>query len=128
MRTVGPVAIKTSSGQSGGFAAGLESNGRLASDQPARHRKIKAGPQCIARKAQCARIAAPGHGRTAFTRSSFQLLPNAGPPDGAVPRRRTGTERLPDLTNAKSVASTGYLDAKGIVSGTALLIETRGVL
>lgn len=123
VRTVGPVAIKTSSGQSGGFAAGLESNGRLASDLAQRaiarsswstmHRE-----ESPVRQDRSALMVGP------LSPQLFQLLPERGP-DGAVRVDATPSD-LPDLTNAKSVASADYLDAQGNRVGTALLIETQG--
>lgn len=123
VRTVGPIALMTSSGQSGGFAAGLESNGRLASDLAAR---------AIARSTGWSQRR--GDGSVGTSRSAlitgpdapqlFNLLPETGP-DGSVRIDATPSD-LPDLTNAKSVASADYLDSNRNRVGTALIIETEG--
>ncbi len=123
VRTIGPVAVRTSSGQSGGFAAGLESNGRLASDLAARAvaRSGWSGPEskdgsvAARRSALAVGPAAP---------QLLLLLPESGP-DGSTRVDATPSD-LPDLTNAKSVASADYLDQKGNRVGTALILETQG--
>ncbi len=123
VRTVGPLAVRTSSGQSGGFAGGLESNGRLASDLAARAiaRSSWSSMQRSEERLTSARSALQVGSSAA---QLFGLLPDSGP-DGSIRVDATPSD-LPDLTNATSVASADYLDAKGSRVGTALVIETRG--
>lgn len=123
VRTFGPIAVRTSSGQSGGFVAGLESNGRLAGDLAARAIARSTWSQA---GVSDARRSPPSP--AAVSESSaphfLGLLPQSGP-NGARRVDVTPTD-LPDLTNAKSVASADYLDSSGQRVGSVLLVETVG--
>lgn len=122
-RLMGPLAVRTSSGQSGGIAGGLESNGRLASSLARRAiaRSSWAGVRGQEADTGSVSAALDNGGASPFLLS---LLPATGP-DGAAPVNATPGD-LPGLTNAKAVASADYLDRAGSRVGTVLLVETAG--
>lgn len=117
---IGPVAVTTSSGGSGGETSGLESNGTLGAALARRElsRSSLVGPVVNDEATLGAAVAALGGG------ALHALLPAIGPAD-STPVDVTPTDLLA-LTNAWEVASADYFDDDARRAASVLLLETRG--
>ena len=118
--TIGPVAVRTSSGGSGGEDSGLESNGDL-SDQLA-HRAITRRRY---READHRRVTALAQ-HLGDTADLVPWFPQVGPGQSAPTTASPGD--LPALTNAESVYAVDYFDGGGARVASALMLRTKGAV
>ena len=123
----GPVAVRTSSGSSGGEDSGLESNGRLSSQLAQRQvsrryniTRLPDGIEDLSEKRLWPRVSYLG----SRSRQLSQLAPTEGPAKTAA--LNVTPSDLPALTNAADVFSTDYVSTQGERIASLLLFETWG--